>query len=201
MNTFKRTACSFLALAVVIGCTACASKSFDHKKAVKYCEDEDYEMYDDVYDYNDAFDEIIIGKRPGDSAYIHAVKDDAQDVYDLIFNRYDAYPDGDVNEATSFIYFDEGVFVQGYVLTFDEAKDAEKVYKTYARNLKDMGEKGEEKGYSYFIMKRKYSENLKQYCGIYLKNNSVFFIQTNYKKASLVDGICEIFGVISPSEA
>ena len=152
-------------------------------------------------DFSDAFEEIIIGDRPGDSAYIHAVKDDAQDVYDKVFNRFEAYPECDVNEATSFIFFDEGVFVQGYVLTFDEAKDAEKVYKTYAKGLKDYGEKGEENDYSYFIMERKYSDNLKQYCGVYLKNNSVFFIQTNYKKASLVDGICEIYGVISPSEA
>jgi hypothetical protein len=42
---------------------------------------------------------------------------------------------------------------------------------------------------------------MKLYCGIYQKNNSVLFIQCNYKKASMVDGICENFGVISPSEA
>ena len=201
MNTFKKAACSFMALTVVIGCTACASKTFDHKKAIKYCEGEDYELYDDVDDYADAFNEIIIGNEPGEGAYIHAVKDDAQDLYDQVFNRFEGYPDSDVNEATSFIFFDAGVFVQCYVLTFDDAKDAEKVYKTYAGNLKDYGEKGDEKGYSYFIMKRKYSDNLKQYCGFYLKNNSVLFIQCNYKKPSMVDGICEIFGVISPSEA
>ena len=201
MNTLKKIACSFMALTVVVGCTACASKTFDHKKAIKYCEDEDYEMFDDVDDYADAFNEIIIGNEPGEGAYIHAVKDDAQDLYDTVFNRFEGYPDSDVNEATSFIFFDEGVFIQSYVITFDDVKDAEKVYKTYAKKLKDEGEKGEEKDYSYFIMERYYGENLKQYCGIYQKNNSIFFIQCNYKKASLVDEICEVYGVISPSEA
>ena len=201
MNTLKKIACSFMALAVVVGCTACASKTFDHKKAIKYCEDEDYELFDDVDDYADAFNEIIIGNEPGEGAYIHAVKDDAQDLYDTVFNRFEGYPDSDVNEATSFIFFDEGVFIQSYVITFDDVKDAEKVYKTYAKKLKDEGEKGEEKDYSYFIMERYYGENLKQYCGIYQKNNSIFFIQCNYKKASLVDEICEVYGVISPSEA
>ena len=201
MNTLKKIACSFMALTVVVGCTACASKTFDHKKAIKYCEDEDYEMFDDVDDYADAFNEIIIGNEPGEGAYIHVVKDDAQDLYDTVFNRFEGYPDSDVNEATSFIFFDEGVFIQSYVITFDDVKDAEKVYKTYAKKLKDEGEKGEEKDYSYFIMERYYGENLKQYCGIYQKNNSIFFIQCNYKKASLVDEICEVYGVISPSEA
>jgi hypothetical protein len=190
-----------MALAVVVGCTACASKTFDHKKAVKFCEEEGYEMYDDAEDYADAFNEIIIGDRPGDRAYIHAVKDGAQDVYDSVFNRFEAYPECDVNEATSFIFFDDDVFVQGYVLTFDDAKGAEKVYKSYARHMKDYGETGEDKGYSYFIMERKYSDNLKQYCGFYQKNNSVLFVQCNYKKPTMVDEICENFGVISPSEA
>ena len=201
MKTLKRIACSFLALTMVIGLTSCTANSFDHKKAVKYCEDEGYEKYDDIDDYSDAFEEIIRGENPGDGAYIHAVKDDAQDIYDSVFNRFEAYSSYDVNEATSFIFFDEGVFVQGYVLTFDEAKDAEKVYKNYAKRNKDLGEKGEEKGYSYFIIERKYGDNLKRYIGIYLKNNSVFFIQCNYKKASLVEEICELYGVIPPSEA
>jgi hypothetical protein len=87
------------------------------------------------------------------------------------------------------------------VLTFDDAKGAEKVYKSYARHMKDYGETGEDKGYSYFIMERKYSDNLKQYCGFYQKNNSVLFVQCNYKKPTMVDEICENFGVISPSEA
>ena len=190
-----------MAVAVVIGCTACASKTFDHKKAVKYCEDEGYELYDDVDDYAGDFEKFISGEWPGEGAYIHAVKDDAQDVYDNIFNRFGAYPECDVNEATSFVFFDQGVFVQGYVLTFDEVKDAEKTFKDYARRFKEDGEDGEEKGYTYFIMEKRYSENMKMYCGIYQKNNSVLFIQCNYKKPSMVDEICENFGVISPSEA
>lgn len=201
MNTFKKIACSFMAVAVVIGCTACASKTFDHKKAVKFCEDEGYELYDDVEDYAGDFEKFISGEWPGEGAYIHAVKDDAQDVYDNVFNRFGAYPECDVNEATSFVFFDQGVFVQGYVLTFDEVKDAEKTFKDYARRFKEDGEDGEEKGYTYFIMEKRYSENMKMYCGIYQKNNSVLFIQCNYKKPSMVDGICEHFGVISPSEA
>lgn len=201
MNTFKKIACSFMAVAVVIGCTACASKTFDHKKAVKYCEDEGYELYDDVDDYAGDFEKFISGEWPGEGAYIHAVKDDAQDVYDNVFNRFGAYPECDVNEATSFVFFDQGVFVQGYVLTFDEVKHAEKTFKDYARRFKEDGEDGEEKGYTYFIMEKRYSENMKMYCGIYQKNNSVLFIQCNYKKPSMVDEICENFGVISPSEA
>ena len=200
MKALKKITCAFLALAMVMGLTACAPKTFDHKKAIKYCEGEGYELYDDVDDYSDDFEEIILGNDPGEGAYIHAVKDDAQDIYDDVFNRFDGYPSCDVNEATSFIYYDEGLFIQGYVLTFDEAKDAEKVFKTYSKKLKDEGEKGEEKGYSYFIIERKYGD-IKQYCGIYLKNNSVLFIQTNAKKSKTVDGICENFGVISPSEA
>ncbi len=201
MNTFKKIACSFMAVAVVIGCTACASKTFDHKKAVKFCEDEGYELYDDVDDYAGDFEKFISGEWPGEGAYIHAVKDVAQDVYDNVFNRFGAYPECDVNEATSFVFFDQGVFVQGYVLTFDEVKDAEKTFKDYARRFKEDGEDGEEKGYTYFIMEKRYSENMKMYCGIYQKNNSVLFIQCNYKKPSMVDEICENFGVISPSEA
>lgn len=201
MKTLKRIACSFLVLTMLTGLTSCAAKTFDHKKAVKYCEDENYEMYDNADDYSDVFEEIILGEHPGEGAYIHADKNEAQEVYDLVFNRFDAYPSCDVNEATSFIFFDKGVFIQGYVLTFDEAKDAEKIFKNYSKRNKEFGEKGEEKGYSYFIIEKKYSDNLKQYIGVYLKNNTVFQIQCNSKKSALVEEICGLYGVIPPSEA
>ena len=53
MKTLKRIACSFLAIAMVIGLTACAPKKFDHKKIAKFCEDQDFENCDDFDDFLD----------------------------------------------------------------------------------------------------------------------------------------------------
>lgn len=201
MTTLKRLACSFMALTMFLGLTACSAKTFDHKKMVKFGEDHDYEMFDDTDDYLESFGEIIIGDRPDEGAYMSATGKDAQEVYDVVFNRFANYPDYDVTEATSVIYFDDDAFIQFYVFTMEEAKDAEKLYKKITKKLVgDDKEKGDEKGYSYYIMFRD-DYSVDEYYGIYLKGNTVLFIQAQEDADELADEICKAYGVISPTEA
>ena len=204
MKTFKRLACSVLALTMVLSLTACSSKSFNHKKMVKFSEDQDYEMFDDVDDYSESFGEIIIGNNPGDGAYMSATGKDAQEIYKYVFNRFDNFPsyDDEVTEATSVIFYDDDdTFVQFYLLTFEDSKYAEKLFKKYSKIYEDFdAEEGEEKEYSYCIYSTDiYGED--EYYGVYVKGNSFMYLQTMNDADELADEICKSYGIISPTEA
>ena len=68
MKTLKRIACSFLAIAMVIGLTACSQQKFDHKKIAKFCDDQDFECSEDSGDFIDDYGSILTGIDKGHAA-------------------------------------------------------------------------------------------------------------------------------------
>ena len=59
MKTFKKIACSVLALGLVMGLTACAPKTFEHQKLVDFLEDQDLDDLDDPDDFIRNYSDVI----------------------------------------------------------------------------------------------------------------------------------------------
>ena len=202
MKAFKKIACSFMALTMVIGLTACAPKTFEHKKLTDFLDDLDFDSCDEPEDFYADYGTIIASGR-GDNlegSYIHCEGRDAQEIYDTVFNRFNDYKDYDVEEATAFCLRDETGLGIGYLLTFEETKDAEKIFKKFAKDYIDDGEKGEEKTYSYYIEADTSVTSKEIYGGIYIRGNTVLIIRTLGVDSDFADDFAEVFGVISPTE-
>lgn len=201
MKTFKKIACSVLALGLVMGLTACKPKAFEYQKMVDFLEDQDMDDYDDYDDFIRDYSDAIGMGRDIDGIYIHCDGKDAQDVYDVVLNRFGDFPDYDVEESIAFAMHDEGGFGIGYLFTFEDEKEAEKLFKKYGKAFADDGENGEEKGYSYYIEAGTGTANKDLYSGVYLRGNTVIIIRTMGVDDEFVDDFCEVYGIISPTEA
>jgi hypothetical protein len=200
MKTIKRIACSILALVMVIGLTACTQQKFDHKKIAKYCDDQNYESYDDFDDFIDEYSSIISGMKIEDGSYIYVTDRDAQKIYNKTVNRFSDFPKYDVNAATCFAINDDGINV-GWLFDFADQDDAEKFFKKAGKRYAGDGEKGEEKGYSYYISEDKNSSGGKTLSGVYRRGNTVLLLRTISKDTDVIEDFCEYYGVISPTEA
>lgn len=200
MKTLKKIACSFLALVMVIGLTSCMQQKFDHKKIAKFCDDQDFENCVDFDDFLDDYSSIITGKKTGDGTYIYVTNRDAQKMYNKTLNRLSDFPKYDVEAATCFAINDDGINV-GWLINFVDKEDAEKFFKKAGKRYADDGEKGEEKGYSYYISENKNSSSRKTLTGIYLKGNTVLLLRTVSNDTDILEDFCEYYGVISPTEA
>ena len=200
MQTLKKIACSFLVLTMVIGLTACTQQKFDHKKIAKFCEEQDFDNCDDFDDFLDDFSSIINGTKKGDGVYIYVTNKDAQKMYNKTLNRLNDFPKYDVEAATCFAINDDGINV-GWLFNFTDAKDAEKFFKKAGKRYADDGEKGNEKGYSYYISENKNSSGRDTLTGVYLKGNTVLVLRSVTGDTDVLEDFCEYYGVISPTEA
>ena len=184
MNLFKKTVCVVLMLTVVLGLTACASK-LTHKNMVSFLEDQKYDDYDDPEDYFAIYGRIAGGMTRDEGAYITCTKRDAQDIYDVVFNRFNTYPTYDVTEATTFAYNDKDGLYIGFLFTFEE----------------DDGESGEKNGITYTIECGETSKKRYSICGVYQKDDVVMIIRGLSADKDFSDDFCKAFGVISPTTA
>ena len=200
MNLFKKTVCVVLMLTVVLGLTACASK-LTHKNMVSFLEDQKYDDYDDPEDYFAIYGRIAGGMTRDEGAYITCTKRDAQDIYDVVFNRFNTYPTYDVTEATTFAYNDKDGLYIGFLFTFEDAKKAGKLYKKYSREHADDGESGEKNGITYTIECGETSKKRHSICGVYQKDDVVMIIRGLSADKDFSDDFCKAFGVISPTTA
>ena len=201
MKTLKRLTCAVLAAAMIFGLTACKAKEFDHKTLSDFCEEQDFEEYDEYDDFFEEYGKIISFRAEEEGVYMYATKGDAQDLYDDVLNRFKDFPDYDVSEATLFAYTDMDQLCIGYLFTFEETKEAEKLFKKFSKIYADDGESGEEKGYSYSIEDGETTSGREMLTGVYLKGNTVLIIRSMGGDSDLADDMCETFKVISPSEA
>ena len=200
MKTFKKIACSVLALGLVMGLTACAPKTFEHQKLVDFLEDQDLDDVDDSDDFLRNYSDVIGMSRNIDGMYIHCDGRDAQEMYDKVLNRFGDFPDYDVEETVTFVlHDDEGIGI-GYLFTFEDGEEAQKLFKKYGKAFADDGEKGEEKTYSYYIEAGDSAADKDMYTGVYLRGNTVLIIKTMGLDSDFVDDFCEVYGVISPTE-
>ena len=200
MKTLKRIACSVLALAMVIGLTACAPKGFSHKTMQKFCDEQDFDLTDDAGDFCDEFVLKTAGQSD-DGIYFYGKDKDAQKVYKKIINRFDDFKKYDVAEVTGFAYSDNDGLTIGFVFTFQNEDDAKKFWKEYGKAFADGGEKGDEKGYSYYISNVQSTSYRTSLAGVYLKGNTVLIVRCLSEDTDLVEDLCEAYGVIDPTEA
>ena len=103
MKAFNKIACSFLAIAVVMGLTACAAKTFDHQKLTGLCKSAKLEESSDFDEYYKTYRKVSAGSKKENGAYFTGTKSDAQNVYDNVLNLFEGLPSHDVEEATTFI--------------------------------------------------------------------------------------------------
>lgn len=197
MKTLKKFACSVLALGLVMGLTACAPKTFDKQKLIKFLDDRDFEDYDEPEDFYDDFSGIIMGVEG--SAYVYCDGKDAQNVYDTVINRFGALPDCDVDETVTLAIADESGSGYGYgcLFIFEDTKNAEEFFEEYGEMYADDGENGDD----YYIVCDKITSGKELYCGVYIRENSVFVIRFIGIDSGFVDDLCKVFGVKSPTNA
>lgn len=204
MKVFKKIACSVLALGLVLGLTACSPKAFDHQKFIDFCEDQDFNECDERDDYYRDFSNIITGHTPEPEAglYISCDGKDAQDIYDVILNRFGDFDDYDVEFSSSFAYCDGKGFSLSCLFTCEDKEDAQDLFKELGKTYADDGEHGDKKGYSYYIEAGETDSDAqrKVYTGVYLRGNTVLFIRSVGVKADFVDDFCKAFDVISPTD-
>ena len=165
MKALKRIACSVLALAMVVGLTACAPKGFSHKTMQKFCDEQDFELLDDEGDFYEEF----VAKTAGQS-----------------------------DDGVYFYGKDKDI---GFVFTFQNEDDAKKFWKEYGKAFAGGGEKGDEKGYSYYISYVESTSTRASLAGVYLNGNTVLIIRCLSEDTDLTEDLCEAYGVISPTEA
>ena len=97
MKAVKRIVCSFLALVMVVGLTACSQRTFEHMKMVRFCQKHDFSECKKPKDFFEFFTRAMGGDNDDDGAYINCTGRHAQSVYDnhlkIMFNDM---PDYDV---------------------------------------------------------------------------------------------------------
>lgn len=200
MKALKKIACSVLALAMVVGLTACAPKGFSHKTMQKFCDEQDFELLDDEGDFYEEFVAKTAGQSD-DGVYFYGKDKDAQKVYKKIINRFEDFKKYDVTEVTGYAYSDNDGLSIGFVFTFQNEDDAKKFWKEYGKAFAGGGEKGDEKGYSYYISYVESTSTRASLAGVYLNGNTVLIIRCLSEDTDLTEDLCEAYGVISPTEA
>lgn len=202
MKTFKKIACSVLALGLVMGLTACAHKTFDHQKFIDFCEEQDFNDCDDSDEFFEDYSRVITGSGSDsdDGSYISCDGKDAQEIYDVVINRFGDFPDYDMEKSSSMAFCDGKGFGIACLFTCEEERDAEKLFKKLGKAYAEDGENGDEKGYSYYIDSFENSSGREWYTGVYLKGNTVLYIRALGVDDVFVADLCEAFDVISPTD-
>lgn len=201
MKTFKKLACAALALTMVIGLTACSSKGFDHKKMIEFSEDQDFDEMDDSDEFVREYGNLAAGRSKSDGIYISCTGSDAQDVYDIVLNRFGELKSYDVEEATALFYSNREGTCMAFVFTLEDEKDAEKLFKKYGKKFARDGEEGKEKGYSYIIESGSGTKSKDTLCGVYLKNSTVIIVRALVSDTDPIDDLCKKYNIISPTDA
>ena len=202
MKTIKRITCTFLAFAILIGLTACAPKTFEHKKLAKFCQKQGFEELDKAKSFCTFFSGSMYRDNDGEGAYAHLLKREAQKVYDeyLKYSTTETQ-DYDVTEVTAFVYVDEDMDFYGFLYTFENEREAKKSFNNYGIHYITIDGKGKEETYSYYIANYDNYRDMNVYEGVYLKGNTLLIVECVCDDSDMVDAFCKIFGVISPSDA
>ncbi|MCR5804408.1 MAG: hypothetical protein K6G47_09085 [Clostridia bacterium] len=202
MKVFKQIVSIALVLVMTSSLAACAPKEFKHQKMVDFCEDHDMDEYDDYDDFiKDCSAHLTYGTADVDGIYFSCDKSDAQDIYDVIFNRFDPYPSYDVEQTTVFVFNDgDGGVILCYLFTMEDEKDAKKLYKKYSDQDIEDSEAGEEKGYTYYIETGENSKGKAMLEGFYVCGKTVLTYKTMIEDTDLIDDLCDTFKVKSPTE-
>ena len=199
MKAFNKIACSFLAIAVVMGLTACAAKTFDHQKLTGLCKSAKLEESSDFDEYYKTYRKVSSGSKKENGAYFTGTKSDAQNVYDNVLNLFEGLPSHDVEEATTFISSDDDGMFAGFVFTLEASEEAEKLFEEYSAAYIGNGNNGKEKGYVYSISSSESKSGRTDLNGVYLKENTVLILRGMSEDTGFAKKFCKTFGVRSPA--
>lgn len=186
MKLLKRTLCTILMISVVLSLSACSASKLSHEKFCKFFNSQDLDECEDYNDYTDIYGKLT--KEVG--GYITLKDKKAQKIYEKLFNRTNMYPDYDVTQATSAYVADKDGYSFVFMFTLEDAKDAEKLFKKFSKNLED---DGEEKGLQYAYTYTEKSSKRDVLKAVYLNKNTVLIIQANTKDMDFVQDLCEEF--------
>ena len=201
MKYMKRLICLFMLLAMLMGLTACSTKTFDQEMMVKFCSDRDFTEMDDPYDYWEEYGKVLYGIGSNSGVFVYCTGKDAQHVYDLVINQHDYYEKYDIEEASNFFYLDRYGFDYCSVLTFKDAEDAEDFFREYGRGYSDNAKEQETKGYRYMLRSEPSQRDKEVLFGIYLKGNTVLSVLGDTSDSEIIDDLCKSYGVISPTKS
>lgn len=136
--------------------------------------------------------------------------EDAQELYDVVINDMDLYPDYEiVSAAVICIIEDDGtgeMFEQQVIyLRFGSKEDAAEYYddRTSGSLLKKTEYKTGSAGYKYLISAKRYEDDFITRRGYYLDGNEVLVMQGNEAndgRPRLIEECCRKTGLISPTK-
>jgi len=205
MRCSKKMVVLLLAVTIVLGVTGCSKKLTQKSfvSALKSCDIEE----------NDKIDILITGLDGHGitkSYYVAEDEDEAEELSNLILNRFNTMPDIKANSFILAVYTDQND--DGYTcsfmchMTFENDKKAKKAYENLieAHGDEDEGETGTKSKVTYCVDSGVSADGKNNIgTGIYLQGNTVIFLRTIVPSDTdyeFADKICGKLGLISPSE-
>ena len=198
MRVFNKIACSFLAIVMIMGLTACGSKTFEHQKMTGFCKRANLEEISDFDEYYKTYRKLSAGSRSDNGAYFTGTGDDAQNTYDYVLNLYEGLPSHNVEEATAFIISNDDGMYAGFVFTLEDSVEAGELFAEYTTAYFDNGNNGKEKGYVYFVESDELKNGRTNLSAAYLKNNTILILRGVSKDTKFANDLCKTFGVRTP---
>jgi len=190
MKAVKRAISLMLILSFAICLAGCNTKKLSHDKLVNYLDKE--AKFDEVDDLDD-FKKIFGKLRAGNEGYISLKDKKAQKIYDKLYNSSQGYPDYDIVEATAAYSSDSDGINYLFMFTFDDEKDAEKLYKKIEKVFELNGDSDEEKGMSYVYSCKKSSSGKYTIRNAYLEKNTLLIVMASTKDTDFVEDFCDYF--------
>ena len=203
MNLLKKTAAGIMALVLLLGISACSSKRFSFENIRDVAEECGLEETGDI----GRIAKDIYGKQDyNELVYCVTDKsDEAQQIYDEIYNKSNTYPKASVKIAavmySNVINGEEKAISEyAFVFTFSSSRKAEEFYRKTEEEFKILDREAGKDKYEYFIISGHNDQIITLY-GEYFEGKCVVILSgTGYKKndCTLVDRFCREMDIKSP---
>ncbi|MBO7453009.1 MAG: hypothetical protein J6U54_21970 [Clostridiales bacterium] len=189
----------------IAGCSLFKKDRVTHENFCAALEKTGAEKTDDLDDVYSAVSRMY--SEEDDGIYFTSEDDDdAQDIYDILFNRFNQHPDADIEKSTVYYYTntEDKCQILMFVFTFEKEKKAQKIFDSLDENISDDedADSGKIDEYEYSISY--YKEDSRAFAdGLYISGNNVLYIRSISKTGDgtdRVDDIVKEMGLISPCD-
>ena len=188
----------------IAGCSLFKKDRITHENLCAALEKTGAEDTDDLEDLYGPISQMYVEEEDG--IYITSEDDDdAQEIYDVFFNRFHQYPDADIEKSTVFYYTkpEDKCQILIFAFTFEKEKKARKIFDSLDENISDDedSDSGKIDEYEYSIS---YSGgSISAADGIYISGNNIIYIRSLSRSGDGLDRVDEIvkeMDLISPCD-
>ena len=189
----------------IAGCSLFKKDRITHENFCAALEKIGAEDTDDLEDLYTPISQMYVEEEDG-IYFTSEDDDDAQEVYDVFFNRFNQHSDADIEKSTIYYYanHEEKSQILIFVFTFEKEKKAQKVFDELDENISedDNSDSGKIDEYEYSIS---YSEEgIRSFAdGLYISGNNLIYIRSLSNTGEGLDRIDDIvkeMDIISPCD-